>query len=86
MEILIFSFTEEKQPLRHHEGESSSKYSRQYTFREELHLSPIPLYKVVQIWPGLFVCKQAGYSPGHIWTTLYLFINNRFFLRTHGSI
>ena len=29
------------------------------------------LYKVVQIWPGLFVCKQAGYSPGHIWTTLY---------------
>jgi hypothetical protein len=29
------------------------------------------MYKVVQIWPGLFVCKQAGYSPGHIWTTLY---------------
>ena len=29
------------------------------------------LYKVVQIWPGLFVCKQAGYSPGHILTTLY---------------
>ena len=28
-------------------------------------------YKVVQIWPGLFVCKQAGYSHGHIWTTLY---------------
>jgi len=30
------------------------------------------MYKVVQIWPGLFVCIQAGYSPGHIWTTLYL--------------
>ena len=30
------------------------------------------IYKVVQIWPGLFVCKQAGYSPGHIWTTLYI--------------
>ena len=29
-------------------------------------------YKLVQIWPGLFVCKQAGYSPGHIWTTLYI--------------
>jgi hypothetical protein len=34
MEILIFSFSEEKQPLRQHEGESSSKYSCQYTFRE----------------------------------------------------
>jgi hypothetical protein len=28
-------------------------------------------YKVVQIWPGLFVCKQSVISPGHIWTTLY---------------
>ena len=26
---------------------------------------------MVQIWPGQFVCKQVGYSPGHIWTTLY---------------
>ena len=30
------------------------------------------LYKVVQIWPGLFVCKQVTVCPGHIWTTLYL--------------
>ena len=30
------------------------------------------MYKMVQIWPGLFVCKQAGYIPGHIWTTLYI--------------
>jgi len=28
-------------------------------------------YKVVQIWPGLFVCKSGDISPGHIWTTLY---------------
>jgi hypothetical protein len=30
-------------------------------------------YKVVQIWPGLFVCKQVTVCPGHIWTTLYIF-------------
>jgi hypothetical protein len=29
-------------------------------------------YKVVQIWPGIFVCKQVTVCPGHIWTTLYL--------------
>jgi hypothetical protein len=28
-------------------------------------------YKVVKIWPGLFVCKQVTVCPGHIWTTLY---------------
>ena len=28
-------------------------------------------YKVVQIWPGLFVCNQVTVCPGHIWTTLY---------------
>jgi hypothetical protein len=28
-------------------------------------------YKVVQIWPGLIVCKQVTVCPGHIWTTLY---------------
>jgi hypothetical protein len=26
------------------------------------------MYKVVQIWPGLFVCKPVTVSPGHIWT------------------
>jgi hypothetical protein len=31
-----------------------------------------PLYKAVQIWPGLFVCKQVTVCPGHIWTTLYI--------------
>ena len=31
-------------------------------------------YKVVQIWPGLFVCKQVTVFPGHIWTTLYLYM------------
>jgi hypothetical protein len=29
------------------------------------------MYKVVQIWPGRFVCKQVTVCPGHIWTTLY---------------
>jgi len=39
------------------------------------HCPPAVIYKVVQIWPGLIVCKQAGISPGHIWTTLYLPMN-----------
>jgi hypothetical protein len=30
-----------------------------------------PIYKVVQIWPGLFVCKQVTVCPGHILNTLY---------------
>jgi hypothetical protein len=30
------------------------------------------MYKVVQIWPGRFVCKQVTVCPGHIWTTLYI--------------
>jgi hypothetical protein len=30
------------------------------------------IYKVVQIWPGRFVCKQVTVCPGHIWTTLYM--------------
>jgi hypothetical protein len=31
----------------------------------------ISRYKVVQIWPGLIVCKQVTVCPSHIWTTLY---------------
>jgi hypothetical protein len=34
---------------------------------------PPVINKVVQIWPGLFVCKQVTVCPGHIWTTLYLY-------------
>ena len=30
------------------------------------------IYKVVQIWPGLIVCKLVTVCPVHIWTTLYL--------------
>jgi hypothetical protein len=30
-------------------------------------------YKVVQICPGLVVCKQVTVCPGHIWTTLYIY-------------
>jgi hypothetical protein len=29
---------------------------------------------VVQIWPGLFVCKQVTVCPGYIWTTLYILL------------
>jgi hypothetical protein len=31
-----------------------------------------PMYKVVQIWPRLTVCKLVTVCPGHIWTTLYI--------------
>jgi hypothetical protein len=27
---------------------------------------------VVQIWPGLIVCKQVTVCPDHIWTTLFI--------------
>jgi hypothetical protein len=30
------------------------------------------MYNVVQIWSGLFVCKQVALCSGHIWTTLYM--------------
>ena len=35
-------------------------------------------YKVVQIWPGLFVRKQVTVCPRHIWTTLYLLLLSNF--------
>jgi hypothetical protein len=39
-------------------------------FHRNLFKIAVLQYKAVQIWPGLFVCKQAAISPGHIWTTL----------------
>jgi hypothetical protein len=33
-------------------------------------------YKVVQIWPGLFILVYTQISPGHIRTTLYLKIKS----------
>jgi hypothetical protein len=36
---------------------------------------------VVQIWPGLFVCKEVTACPGHIWTTLYILRPNTDLLR-----
>jgi hypothetical protein len=46
-----------------------TSYLSELTF---LHsLLPSEKYKVVQIWPGRFVCKQVTVCPGHIWTTLY---------------
>jgi hypothetical protein len=32
------------------------------------------MYKVVQIWPGQTVTCLHTNSPGHIWTTLYIYI------------
>jgi hypothetical protein len=31
------------------------------------------IYKVVQIWPGQTVTGLHTNSPGHIWTTLYMY-------------
>ena len=36
-----------------------------------LELTRQTTYKVVQIWPGRFVCKEVTVCPGLIWTTLY---------------
>jgi hypothetical protein len=38
---------------------------------EEERFLTLHWYKVVQIWPGLFVYKQVTVWPGHIWTTSY---------------
>jgi hypothetical protein len=39
---------------------------------------------VVQIWPGLFGCKQVTVCPGHIWSTLY--ITSGFWSSTFSSV
>jgi hypothetical protein len=45
------------------------------------------IYKVVQIWPRLFVCKQVTVCPGHIWTTLYIYImEDRLYFIVKGSL
>jgi hypothetical protein len=44
------------------------------------------LYKVVQIWAGLIVCKQVTVFPGLIWITLYQrlqFVHLRGILKSH---
>jgi hypothetical protein len=41
------------------------------TFPDTPFICACVVYKVVQIWPGRFVCKQVTVCPGHIWTTLY---------------
>jgi hypothetical protein len=45
-------------------------YHLWYLFRM-LHYRWSHKYKVVQIWPGMTVCKQVTVCPGRIWTTLY---------------
>jgi hypothetical protein len=50
----------------------------------------IYIYKVVQIWPGRFVCKQVTVCPGHIWTTLcvcvYIYNFNRQIANTKTDV
>jgi hypothetical protein len=58
-------------------GNMSSLTSKISLFRVGSRLKKIDAYKgstykVVQIWPGLIVCKQVTVCPGHIWTTLYI--------------
>jgi hypothetical protein len=48
-------------------------------------MKKIYMYKVVQIWPGLIVCKQVTVCPGHIWTTLYICTLHRTLLDKVGS-
>jgi hypothetical protein len=43
-------------------------------------------YKVVQIWPGLIVCKQVTVCPGHIWTTLYIQMASLFTVEGNPTI
>jgi hypothetical protein len=43
------------------------------------------MYKVVQIWPGLIVCKQVTVCPGHIWTTLYIALEMEKIVILHAS-
>jgi hypothetical protein len=52
------------------------EYQIMLTSEKLNNLIPIILYKVVQIWPGLIVCKLVTVRPGHIWTTLYINVNN----------
>jgi hypothetical protein len=48
-----------------------------YIYIYTYSITIIITYKVVQIWPGLFVCKQVTVCPGHIWTTLYFSMHLR---------
>ena len=35
----------------------------------------VAMYKVVQIWPGHMQLVYTEISSGHIWTTLYMYMN-----------
>ena len=48
-----------------------SIFLNEITLRGKAGMLTWSSYKVVQIWPGLFVCKQVTVCPGHIWTTFY---------------
>ena len=51
---------------------SCPAHRSKYNLNKKLCLTV--LYKVVQIWPGLFTIVYTQISPGHIWTTLYIYI------------
>jgi hypothetical protein len=54
-----------------HLARSESLYRLRYPGNILVPQFVFNIYKVVQIWPGLFVCKQVTVCPGHIWTTWY---------------
>ena len=76
-EIWYLSFLR-KSVEKMHLSSKSSKNNWYSTWTSSAHTKKyiIFIYKVVQIWPGLFVCKQVTVCPGHIWTTLYFHCNN----------
>jgi hypothetical protein len=49
-----------------HKGRQGAKLKLMHTY-------VVNTYKVVQIWPGQTVTCLHTISPGHIWTTLYMF-------------
>jgi hypothetical protein len=63
-------------PGTHRHARTHRQISNTYRFSTATMMSKrawmLTLYKVVQIWPGRFVCKQVTVCPGHIWTTLYV--------------
>ena len=81
-DTIMNSFYQQSKTLVIYPGTLMSRSNRQYMYvqgnieaRSRNHScsgkSINIKYKVVQIWPGLFVCKQVTVCPGHIWTTLY---------------
>jgi hypothetical protein len=63
---------------------TKNKFLLTHTYKTRHHFSL--MYKVVQIWPGLFLCKQVTVCPGHILTTLYFNWNTQVCVRRQATI